>query len=315
VPFTVAISPAGIARPERTAKVAVQARDAGGSAVADLRFGLVNLETGLGPTNTTNEDEDEILDVAPGTYRVFPNHATGAHTFDPMEVTVKAGETASIVLAARPTPQLRILGNLPPGTDLVLATGRETERGPDASWSPHLAAEGPATLRVEAKGRPELFFAVGPAKDGFREVAVSVPPKPPERQEPATRQVRVRAIDRDGEEFDDREVEPGTMVVVKREGWRTLRAVAPDRDMEMRWGSGALKLKLRTPDGEAADALVLVDGEVYEAPEGDLEIAGLEPGPHRVVAALRDEVEGGRELRIVLADGEIRERAVVLGEE
>ena len=35
----------------------------------------------------------------------------------------------------------------------------------------------------------------------------------------------------------------------------------------------------------------------------------------RVIAAIRDEIRGGRELRLVLKDGETRERTVTLGEE
>ncbi len=133
------------------------------------------------------------------------------------------------------------------------------------------------------------------------------------------RTVTVRALGtgEDGKEavFHEEETEPGEMVVVDRAGWRTLRVVAPERDLDLRWGTAALRLTLLQDARIPADPLVLVDGEVYDAPGGVLHLRGLEPGPHRVVAAIRDEVGGGRELRLVLKEGETRERTVTLGEE
>ena len=121
----------------------------------------------------------------------------------------------------------------------------------------------------------------------------------------------------DGKEaaFHDAETEPGDMEVITREGWRTLRVLAPEKDLDLRWGSATLRLTILQDAQIPTDPLVLVDGEVYEAPEGVLHLRGLEPGPHSVVAAIRDRVGGGRELRIVLRDGETRERTVTLGEE
>ena len=83
----------------------------------------------------------------------------------------------------------------------------------------------------------------------------------------------------------------------------------------LRWGDAALRLLLRQADGAAADAVVLVDDVVYQAPAGELDLRGLQPGPHRVLASLRDEVGGGKELRLVLESGETRNRTVLLGSE
>jgi hypothetical protein len=230
-------------------------------------------------------------------------------------------------------------------------------------------------LRIEVDDRPPFFFPVGPEKDGFREVTVSLPaprrfPLPPGAEDarllhgtravltfeeggflctdaegpltirwrdgdgaihevPASapgaaerisaRQVTVRALGpgEDGKEavFHEEETEPGDMVVVTREGWRTLRVVAPGKDLDLRWGTAAIRLTILQDAPIPTDPLVMVDGEVYDAPEGVLHLRGLEPGPHRVVAAIRDRVGGGRELRIVLKEGETRERTVTLGEE
>jgi hypothetical protein len=149
-----------------------------------------------------------------------------------------------------------------------------------------------------------------------REVPAETPDAPART---VVREVRIRALGtgEDGKEeaFHDGESEPGDMVVVTRAGWRTLRVVAPEKDLDLRWGSAAIRLTIRQDARIPTDPLVMVDGEVYEAPGGILELRGLEPGPHRIVVAPRDEVEGGREIRLVLKDGETRERTVTLGEE
>jgi hypothetical protein len=180
-------------------------------------------------------------------------------------------------------------------------------------------------LSFGVKGQEDVLLtdATGPlvlrfkdAEGRTREVPAGAPGAAPRT---VVREVRIRALgkDEDGKEkaFHDETAEPGEMVVADRDGWRTFRVVAGESDQDLRWGSAALKLAIRQPGEEPPDPLVLVDGEFYEAEGGVLELRGLEPGPHRVIVAIRDEVKGGRELRIVLADGETREKTVVLGEE
>jgi hypothetical protein len=177
---------------------------------------------------------------------------------------------------------------------------------------------------VAVAGERELLTdATGPLVLRWRDERKRTMEVPADRPQAEARvvggEVAVRAMceGKDGaeEEYERHEVDPGTMVVIQREGWATLRHVAGEGAVDLRWGTAALRLVLTTRDGGPADALVLVAGEVYAAPGGVLELKGLDPGPCAVVATLRDEEEGGRELRLLLEKGKTRERAITLGAE
>ena len=91
-----------------------------------------------------------------------------------------------------------------------------------------------------------------------------------------------------------------------------MHAGAPGERL-LRYGGASLDLVLVDGDGKPADALVSVADAIHPAPEGRLRLRGLDPGPLRLIAAFRDEVGGGREVRLVLAEGETRTRTVTLG--
>lgn len=107
---------------------------------------------------------------------------------------------------------------------------------------------------------------------------------------------------------------PGQELVVKRDGWRTLRWTPADGDV-LRWGNAAVELSVTAESGDASDALALVDGEIYEVEKGRLALRGFLAGPHRAIIAQRDHPGAGRELRFSLRAGETLKRPVVLAEE
>ena len=125
--------------------------------------------------------------------------------------------------------------------------------------------------------------------------------------------VRVLGPGEDGkeEEYDTCARYPGQELVVTREGWRTLRWTTPDGEV-LRWGSCAISLRVDVEGNAAPYALALVDGEIYEVPEGQLDLRGFDPGPHRILVNLRDRVGDGRELRFTLGPGETFQRKVTL---
>ena len=66
--------------------------------------------------------------------------------------------------------------------------------------------------------------------------------------------------------------------------------------------------------GLPVDALLLVEGEMYAAPRGTLEVAGFAAGRARVVVARRGVRGGGVELHMDIEEGRVAERRVVLPE-
>ena len=61
-----------------------------------------------------------------------------------------------------------------------------------------------------------------------------------------------------------------------------------------------------------ADVLAMVDGEIYDVPNGRLDLRGFDPGPHRILVNLRDRDDGGREIQFTLRPGETFQRTVTL---
>lgn len=105
---------------------------------------------------------------------------------------------------------------------------------------------------------------------------------------------------------------PGEVVAFEREGWRRLRAVAPPKgETILRWGQSTLRLRIRGLE----DPLVLVGGEIYEAPGGTLTLQGFESGPLRIVVAPRDTSDNGLELEVVLGGDGVTEAQVSFDED
>ena len=80
----------------------------------------------------------------------------------------------------------------------------------------------------------------------------------------------------------------------------------------MRWGSATLRLSVRDADGAPVAAIVAVDGVRHWTDEGDLVLAGLAAGPHDIIVFPAADALDGRELRLVVADGQTRARTVVV---
>jgi hypothetical protein len=94
---------------------------------------------------------------------------------------------------------------------------------------------------------------------------------------------------------------------------RTLGWTTSDGEV-LRWGSCATSLRVDAEGNATADALALIDSEIYEVAEGQLDLRGLDPGPHRILVSLRDRVGDGREIRFTLGPGETFQRNVTLPE-
>jgi hypothetical protein len=90
---------------------------------------------------------------------------------------------------------------------------------------------------------------------------------------------------------------------------RTFGAVA---DVEFRWGTATLKLAVRDAGGAPAPSIVAVDGVRHWTADGDLSLAGLSAGAHDVVVFPAADALEGRAVHLVLAEGETRERTVVV---
>ena len=182
------------------------------------------------------------------------------------------------------------------------------------------SAEG-GGLETWAEGRVTLLWIDGMKQE--RTLDIDLPPLEggvvevgPDEGRPVggKREVRLLFTGEDGaEESEAVEVDPGEMAVFRDEGWQTLRVPAPvEGSIDVRRGPCVLELTLVGKDGDPIDALVSVDGEIHAAPEGRLLLRGLDPGPRLVRALLHDEVGGGRELTVVLAEGPPSRRTIRL---
>lgn len=106
----------------------------------------------------------------------------------------------------------------------------------------------------------------------------------------------------------------GSEIVVSLPGYVRHRiVVAKAETRDIRWGTCSLDLGVFDAEGAVTDARLVLDDEVYEVPGGRLTLAGLEPGPHRLLVIAAGDDEGGREVRVDLKDGERRPLRVDLG--
>jgi hypothetical protein len=174
-------------------------------------------------------------------------------------------------------------------------------------------AVGHLTLRLtDASGRTSVVAVDLPATPGA-EVGVD-----PAAATELRKEIEIRVLHpaEDGKDalYETVTRYPGQELVVKRDGWRTLRWTPADGDL-LRWGDAAVELSVSGEAGEACDAVALVDGELYEVEDGRLALRGFRPGPHRAIIALRDRPGAGRELRFSLRAGETLKRPVVLAAE
>jgi hypothetical protein len=228
--------------------------------------------------------------------------------FFPVGATEDGEREVDVVL---PAPRRVVL---PPGArEAVLHDGEREAYAFREEGALLTDASGLLTLRWEdAAGRALEARIHVPAEEGAR---VEVPAS---AGVPVVAEVTVRAVGRrlaPGENADeDVETEqPGETVLFQREGWRTLRAVAPaEGETVLSWGPAALRLEIVEEDGAPVDAIVLAGGEVYAAPAGVLALEGFDAGPLRVLVARRDVVGEGRELHLVLEPGANAPRRVVL---
>jgi hypothetical protein len=83
-------------------------------------------------------------------------------------------------------------------------------------------------------------------------------------------------------------------------------------EREIRWGTASLTLTVVDDEEQAAPARVVLDDQPYDLPEGVLSLGGLDAGPHRLLVAPEGSKGPAKEIRLVLAEGEKRERRVVL---
>jgi hypothetical protein len=81
------------------------------------------------------------------------------------------------------------------------------------------------------------------------------------------------------------------------------------------WGSCVLSVHAMDADRVPADAMVEVDGFLYPAIGGELVLAGLDAGAHRVIVSPVTWKRRAVELRVVLKEGETRAKTVVLPEQ
>jgi hypothetical protein len=102
-------------------------------------------------------------------------------------------------------------------------------------------------------------------------------------------------------------------VVIDAEGMAILVGeVTRPGDTTLEWGRCGLWIEARDERGGAIEAVVLVDEEIYRTEGGVLSLEGLRPGGHRVVVSPRTKARSAKELRVVLADGQVKSRTVVL---
>lgn len=203
--------------------------------------------------------------------------------------------------------------HLPAGTeDATLVDGARGAAGFRDGGDMLSDAVGRLTLRLtDASGRASAVALDLPATPGAE---VGVDPAATEIRKEI--EIRVLHPAEDGKDalYDTVTRYPGQELVVKRDGWRTLRWTPADGDV-LRWGSASIEFSVTVEAGATSDAVALVDGELYEVEGGRLALRGLHPGPHRAIVALRDRPGPGRELRFSLATGESLKRSVVLAEE
>ncbi len=175
-------------------------------------------------------------------------------------------------------------------------------------------AEGPLELVArDAAGRKRVARVALPSPPGG---TVEVPADAfAEAPGETTVVLLARGDDGAWAEVERESAPPGTRVTFWGDGDdQPLSAQTPaEGETLLRRGSASLALTVVDEEGEPADALVMVAGEVHAAPEGELVVTGLDPVPVRVVVATRDAFGGGRELRLVLRDGERRAHRVQLG--
>ena len=190
VPMTVVLTPLGPLEEEASARVRIRCRLPDGGPVGDVGYRIVSARSGRGPRGTTASDPpasetdepigEAVEDMVPGAFRVVPRDPFDAFEFDPVDAEARGQETKVLEIAVRPRPVLRIRGAVPDKARLALSLDDDSLDAPgeSASWAPHIPADRPAVLRVRLPGRPPFFFAVGPTKDGAREVEVVLPDPP-----------------------------------------------------------------------------------------------------------------------------------------
>jgi hypothetical protein len=295
VPFRVALGVMGIPEVDDGVAVLVRVRDPAGAPVESLRFQLLDARTGRGPAGgTADEDPGDstepergsaVVRTRPGPHRLVPTDPFGAHTFAPVAVEVLPdGSTVADVVAIE-RPRLRIQGEVPKDAFLTLSVpGDATSETTDASWEPHLPAEGPAALRVRVDDRPPFFFPVGPAVDGRRSVEVRLP---------APRRIGLPAGARDARLRDGR-----------REAY-----ARREKDCLLTDASGSLTVEWKDAEGTRWRAAVLVPATEsarieVDASEGapvieEVVVRALEDGDDAVVESV--EASPGEWVRITRA--------------
>lgn len=105
----------------------------------------------------------------------------------------------------------------------------------------------------------------------------------------------------------------GSRIVVSLPGYVTHRIVVTGAEArDIGWGTCSLDLGVFDADGATTDARLVLDDEIYDVPGGRLTLAGLEPGPHRLLVIASADDEGGREVRVDVKPGQRRPLRVVL---
>ncbi len=128
--------------------------------------------------------------------------------------------------------------------------------------------------------------------------------------------------------FDGSLIEPGTLLIpasgevvvrLRRAGYATIKKVVDSpANVVPDWGGATLVLDVQTELDGAAEARVLVDGDTVVGEDGgdltatgEIRVRGLTPGAHTVALIPTDHTLVGRELRLVLGDGETHRRVVL----
>jgi hypothetical protein len=107
------------------------------------------------------------------------------------------------------------------------------------------------------------------------------------------------------------EVPVPSRVVIDAPGLTVLEVEIRDPgERTLTWGPCGLRLRVEAPDGGEADGVAFVDGHLYRTQGGHLVLDGLAAGAHRILVSPVTRNHVGVEWRVVLADGEVREKTV-----
>ncbi len=242
-----------------------------------------------------------------------------------------------VVEVAVPQPhRFRILGGRPGQGDLT-CEGVDVQTGEDGEWTTTYA-RGPMRLvfpgrwRIEGEeGVPDREFTFRLGDEPEKEPLVFDPMQA--KPVALASNVRIRlalpeGVDRSAVRYvvqstvatvsgkgpdDPIEATAPCRIVVSLAGYQSFdRMFISGADIEQRWGKSSLRLTVRDEAGRPTPAIVGVDGVRHWTSGGDLELAGLAAGGHDVVVSPVADTLEGRRLHIVLADGEHRQRAVVV---